>query len=125
VAGTDEELTLKMGQFNQHIERQRQALLQEERGKQDIEDEILTLRDQHTDLLSLKGKLSAEADAQKARLTERETLLRDAAKQYNIPVPEQKLERDAVAEVVSRLQDAQRRQKSEFERIQVRTRNRP
>ena len=114
-----------MSQFNQHIERQRQALLQEERAKQDIEDEILTLRDQHTDLLSLKGKLGAEADAQKARLMERENLLREAAKQYNIPIPEQKLERDAVAEVVSRLQDAQRKQKSEFERIQVGSYDRP
>lgn len=108
-----------MSQFNQHIEHQRQALLREERSKQDIEDEIVTLRDQHTDLLALKGKLAAEADAHKARMLERESLIRDAAKQYNIAVPDQTLQREQVVEVISRLTDAQRRQKSEFERIQV------
>ncbi|KAJ3521830.1 hypothetical protein NMY22_g12151 [Coprinellus aureogranulatus] len=118
--GTDEELALKMSQFNQHIEQQRQALLREDRNKQDIEDEIIALREQHTDLLSMKGRLAAEADAHRARMSERETLIRNAASQYNIPVPEQTpLQREQVVEVMSQLTDAQRRQRSEFERIQT------
>ena len=51
-----------MSQFNQHIETQRQALLRDERKKQDIEDDIARLREQHTEMLATKGRLVAEAD---------------------------------------------------------------
>ncbi|KAF6755949.1 hypothetical protein DFP72DRAFT_305480 [Ephemerocybe angulata] len=117
--GTDEELALKMSQFSQHIEAQRQVLLREERKKQDAEEDITGLRDQHTDLLSKKGRLSAEAEAHRTRISERENLIRESGKQYNISVPEQKLERDAVVQFMSQIADLQRKHKAEFEQLQA------
>jgi chromosome segregation ATPase len=59
---SDEELKARLDQFDQFIEKQKQALRREERNKQDIEDEIAGFREQLSELLSAKGQLSAEAE---------------------------------------------------------------
>lgn len=93
-------------------------MLREERKKQDIEDEIISIREHHTELLATKGRLEAEAEAQRVRIAERETMIREVARQYSITLSQQSLEREQVVEFSSRIQDVQRRLKSDFERLQ-------
>ncbi|KAF8073695.1 AAA domain-containing protein [Lyophyllum atratum] len=62
VVGTDEELSLRLEHFDDHINAQRQRKRQEDTKKQDLEDELVNVRKQHTELVAQHGGLVAESE---------------------------------------------------------------
>ncbi|KAF9463040.1 hypothetical protein BDZ94DRAFT_1362864 [Collybia nuda] len=119
VTGTDEELELRLQHFDDHITAQKQKKRMEDTKKQDLEDELVKARNEHTHLVALHGGLVAEAEAQKVRIVEREQLIREIGEKYGIKgFSQTPLEREKVIEFLTRLSESQRTQKSELEKLQ-------
>ncbi|KAG1739598.1 hypothetical protein EDB19DRAFT_1828817 [Suillus lakei] len=88
--------------------------------RQDLEDELAKTRRSHVELINEHGELAAEAKAHDRRISEREELIRDISDKNNIKgYNHSPLEREKVVEFVSRLGDLQRRQRSEYEKLQT------
>jgi DNA repair protein RAD50 len=140
-AATDDELASRLKHFDDHITTQKQKKRLEDTKKQDFEDELVNVRQQHTQLIALRGGLLAEAEAsylffsftdsegnlhgdaqaQKLRIAEREQLIRDIGNKYGIKGFNQSpLEREKIVEFLTRLGEFQRKQKSDLEKLQVR-----
>ncbi|KAG2126539.1 P-loop containing nucleoside triphosphate hydrolase protein [Suillus clintonianus] len=120
VGGTDEELQERLRNFDQNIEKEKIARNRREVERQDLEDELAKTRRSHVELINEHGELAAEAKAHDRRISEREELIREISdkniiKGYN----HSPLEREKVVEFVSRLGDLQRRQRSEYEKLQT------
>ncbi|KAF8231720.1 hypothetical protein L208DRAFT_43628 [Tricholoma matsutake] len=84
VSDTDEELHMRLTHFDDHINAQKQKKRAEDTKKQDLEDELVNVRKQHTQLVAVHGGLVAEAEAQKQRIAEREQLIHDISEKYGI-----------------------------------------
>ncbi|KAF8895513.1 hypothetical protein BD779DRAFT_1640508 [Infundibulicybe gibba] len=120
VVGSDDELNMRLKNFDDHINTQRQKKRIEDTKKQDLEDELVNTRKYHTELLQQHGILVAEAEVQKRRIHEREQLIHETGEKYGIRgYSHSPLERDKVVEFLTRLGDFQRKQKSEHEKFQL------
>lgn len=62
VSGTDEELDTRLRHFDDHISSQKQKKRLEDTRKQDLEDELVSARERHKELLARQGALTAEAE---------------------------------------------------------------
>ncbi|KAF8631077.1 hypothetical protein AX15_002678 [Amanita polypyramis BW_CC] len=119
IPGTDEELESRRRHFDDHINSQKQKKRLEDTRKQDLEDELGSAREGHKELLARQGALTAEAEAQNRRIVEREQLIHEISEKYDIKgFSHSPLERDKVMEFITRLGDAQRKQRAELERLQ-------
>ncbi|KAG2030192.1 P-loop containing nucleoside triphosphate hydrolase protein [Suillus americanus] len=120
VGGTDEELQERLSNFGQNIEKEKIARNRHEVERQDLEDELAKTRRSHVELINEHGELAAEAKAHDRRISEREELICDISDKNNIKgYNHTPLEREKVVEFVSRLGDLQRRQRSEFDKLQT------
>lgn len=120
VGGSDEELQERLSNFGQNIEKEKVARNRREVERQDLEDELAKTRRSHVELINEHGELAAEAKAHDRRISEREELIRDISDKNNIKgYNHTPLEREKVVEFVSRLGDLQRRQRSEFDKLQT------
>lgn len=120
VGGTDEELQERLSNFGQNIEKEKIARNRREVERQDLEDELAKTRRSHVELINEHGELAAEAKAHDRRISEREELIRDISDKNNIKgYNHTPLEREKVVEFISRLGDLQRRQRSEFDKLQT------
>lgn len=120
VGGTDEELQERLSNFGQNIEKEKVARNRREVERQDLEDELAKARRSHVELINEHGELAAEAKAHDRRISEREELICDISDKNNIKgYNHTPLEREKVIEFVSRLGDLQRRQRSEFDKLQT------
>ncbi|KAG2155166.1 P-loop containing nucleoside triphosphate hydrolase protein [Suillus bovinus] len=120
VGGTDEELQERLSNFGQNIEKEKIARNRREVERQDLEDELAKTRRSHVELINEHGELAAEAKAHDRRISEREELIREISNKHNIKgYNHTPLEREKVVEFVSRLGDLQRRQRSEFDKLQT------
>ncbi|KAH7924955.1 hypothetical protein BV22DRAFT_469854 [Leucogyrophana mollusca] len=119
VEGTDEELQARLRNFDENVLQQKQKRKRQESERQDLEDELAKARKSHVELVNEHGELAAEAKAHEGRLVEREELIRDISDKHNIKgYSHTPLEREKVAEFISRLSDLLRRQKLEYEKLQ-------
>lgn len=119
VSDTDEELHMRLTHFDDHINAQKQKKRAEDTKKQDLEDELVNVRKQHTQLVAVHGGLVAEAEAQKQRIAEREQLIHDISEKYGIKgFSHSPLEREKVVEFLTRLGEVQRKQNAELEKRQ-------
>ncbi|KAG2010170.1 RAD50 [Coprinopsis cinerea AmutBmut pab1-1] len=84
ISGTDDDLQNRLNRFDAHVDSQRERLAKEERRRQDIEDELTDLRNREVQLSEMKAQYEVEAKNQRARVIEREELVREIAKQFNI-----------------------------------------
>ncbi|GLB38321.1 putative repair protein [Lyophyllum shimeji] len=117
--GTDEELELRLKHFDDHINSQKQRRRLEDTKQQDLEDELLDVRNRHTQLVAQQGGLMAEAEAQNQRLAEREQLIHEISEKHGIRgFNISPLEREKVVEFLSRLNETQNRRRIEFEKLQ-------
>ncbi|KAL4258232.1 P-loop containing nucleoside triphosphate hydrolase [Pleurotus pulmonarius] len=120
VVGTDEELEARLQNFDGHISEQKRKKKAEDGKKQDLEDELSNARRKHVELLQEQGSLRAEAKAQNDRISEREEQIREISKQHGISgFDSSPLEREKVLEFISKLNDIQRRQRTQFEKLQA------
>lgn len=120
VGGTDEEIQERLRNFGQNVEKEKIARNRREVERQDLEDELAKTRRSHVELINEHGELAAEAKAHDRRISEREELIRDISDKNNIKgYNHTPLEREKVVEFVSRLGDLQRRQRSEFDKLQT------
>ncbi|KAG5221328.1 DNA repair protein [Salix suchowensis] len=120
VVGTDEELDARLRNFDGHISEQKRKKKAEDGKKQDLEDELSNARRKHVELLQEQGSLRAEAKAQNDRISEREEQIREISKQHGISgFDSSPLEREKVLEFISKLNDIQRRQRTQFEKLQA------
>ncbi|KAG1844659.1 P-loop containing nucleoside triphosphate hydrolase protein [Suillus subalutaceus] len=120
VGGTDEELQERLSNFSQNIEKEKITRNRHEVERQDLEDELAKTRRSHVELINEHGELAAEAKAHDRRISEREELIRDISDKNNIKgYNHTPLEREKVVEFLSRLGDLQRRQRSEFDKLQT------
>lgn len=62
LSDTDEELHMRLTHFDDHINAQKQKKRAEDTKKQDLEDELVNVRKQHTQLVAVHGGLVAEAE---------------------------------------------------------------
>ncbi|KAG6897072.1 hypothetical protein C0992_004313 [Termitomyces sp. T32_za158] len=119
IVGTDEELELRLRRFDEHINAQKQRKRVDDTKRQDLEDELVNARKQHTDLIAQHGELSAEAKAQDQRLAEREQLIHEIAEKHGIKgfnvTP---LEREKVVDFLSRLSDMKNKHRMDLEKLQ-------
>lgn len=60
--GTDDQLNLRLKNFDDHISAQKQKKRIEDTKKQDLEDDLANVRTQHTELVKQHGSLVAEAE---------------------------------------------------------------
>ncbi|KAK2465331.1 hypothetical protein APHAL10511_002685 [Amanita phalloides] len=119
IAGTDEELDTRLRHFDDHIVSQKQKKRLEDTRKQDLEEGLASARESHKELLARQGALNAEAEAQDRRIAEREQLVHEISEKYDIKgFGHSPLERDKIIEFVSKLGDAQRKQRTELEKLQ-------
>ncbi|KAG2749419.1 hypothetical protein P692DRAFT_20469301 [Suillus brevipes Sb2] len=120
VGGSDEELQERLSNFGQNVEKEKVARNRREVERQDMEDELAKTRRSHVELINEHGELAAEAKAHDRRISEREELIREISDKNNIKgYNHTPLEREKVVEFVSRLGDLQRRQRSEFDKLQT------
>ncbi|KAI0030422.1 hypothetical protein K488DRAFT_87770 [Vararia minispora EC-137] len=116
---TDDALQGRLTNFNAHIARQKRAKREHEAKTQDKLGDLNSARRKHVELVNEQGQLAAEANAQEARITEREGIVRTLASQHRIrgydasPLEDQK-----VVEFTSQLSALQRRWSVEMERLQ-------
>ncbi|OAX38147.1 hypothetical protein K503DRAFT_770797 [Rhizopogon vinicolor AM-OR11-026] len=120
VEGTDEELQERLDNFHQNIDKEKSTRNRRDVERQDLEDELAKTRRSHVELINEHGELAAEAKAHDRRIAEREELIREISDKYNIKgYSYSPLEREKVVEFVSRVGDLQRRQRSEYEKLQT------
>ncbi|KAG5639217.1 hypothetical protein H0H81_005696 [Sphagnurus paluster] len=120
VVGTDEELNSRLSHFDDHINSQRQKRRLEDTRKQDLEDELASVRKQHTELVAQHGGLVAEAEAQNQRLAEREQLIHEISEKHGIKgFTISPLEREKVIEFLSRLTETKNKHRAELEKFQT------
>ncbi|KAG8214897.1 hypothetical protein J3R82DRAFT_10069 [Butyriboletus roseoflavus] len=119
IDGSDEELQSRLRNFDENIAKQKQNRRRQESERQDLEDELMKARRTHVELVNEHGELAAEAKAHDRRMTEREDLIREISNKYNIKgYSHSPLEREKVNEFIYRLGDLQRKQRSEYEKLQ-------
>ncbi|KAF5382729.1 hypothetical protein D9615_002851 [Tricholomella constricta] len=138
VVGTDEELNSRLKHFDDHINAQRQKKRLEDTRKQDLEDELINVRKQHTDLVAQHGGLVAEAEvcdlsksliepdnnrywdqAQNQRLSDREQLIHEISEKHSIKgFSISPLAREKVVEFLSRLSETKNKHRMELEKFQ-------
>ncbi|KAG2001813.1 RAD50 [Coprinopsis cinerea AmutBmut pab1-1] len=120
ISGTDDDLQNRLNRFDAHVDSQRERLAKEERRRQDIEDELTDLRNREVQLSEMKAQYEVEAKNQRARVIEREELVREIAKQFNITgISSQSLDKSQVSQFLSRLTDLRRDRTSEIEQLQL------
>ncbi|KAG6830973.1 hypothetical protein H0H87_006624 [Tephrocybe sp. NHM501043] len=119
IVGTDEDLETRLRHFDDHINGQKQRKRIEDTKKQDFEDELASLRKQHTELVAQHGGLVAESEAQDQRLSEREHLIHEIGEKYGIKgFHVSPLEREQVVEFLSRLNETKNKHRMELEKLQ-------
>ncbi|KAG9308463.1 P-loop containing nucleoside triphosphate hydrolase protein [Chiua virens] len=119
IEGSDEELQSRLRNFDENIAKQKQNRRRHESERQDFEDELARARRTHVELINEHGELAAEAKAHNRRLSEREELIREISDKHNIKgFNHTPLEREKVNEFIYRLGDLQRKQRSEYEKLQ-------
>lgn len=124
IEGSDEELLSRLRNFDANIVQQKQRRRRQEMERQDLEDELGRARKSHVDLVNEQGELAAEAKAHERRIAEREELIRYISDKHNIKgYNHSPLEREKVNEFISRLGDLQRRQRSDYEKLQTEAQN--
>ena len=119
---TDEQLQSHITNFNTHIANQKRGKREKEAEEQDMVAELKAARRKHVELTGEHGQLLAEASAQQARITERESLVRTLAQQNGVRGygESQLLDERRVADFTSELSAMQRKHVEEVQRIQVR-----
>ncbi|KAH0832358.1 P-loop containing nucleoside triphosphate hydrolase protein [Lanmaoa asiatica] len=128
IEASDEELQSRLRNFDENIVKQKQNRRRHESERQNLEDELMKARRTHVELVNEHGELAAEAkarahlshsDAHDRRLIEREELIREISEKHNIKgYSHSPLEREKVNEFIYRLGDLQRKQLSEYEKLQ-------
>ncbi|KAF9219190.1 hypothetical protein BS17DRAFT_718386 [Gyrodon lividus] len=126
--GSDEELQSRMQNFDENIAQQKKNRRRQESERQDLEDELARARRTHVELprhLPLFFSRACDytnmcaTQAHERRLTEREELIREISDKHHIKgYSHSPLEREKVNEFISRLGDLQRRERSEYEKLQ-------
>ncbi|KAG9312670.1 hypothetical protein JVU11DRAFT_7086 [Chiua virens] len=110
IEGSDEEPQSRLRNFDENIAKQKHNRRQHESERQDFEDELARARRTHVEFINEHGELAAEAkrQAQHQRI------------HYNIIiyVNHSPLECEKVNEFIYRLGDLQRKQRSEYEKLQ-------
>ncbi|PFH54076.1 hypothetical protein AMATHDRAFT_852 [Amanita thiersii Skay4041] len=118
IPGSDEELEQRLKHFDDHINEQKQQQRLKDSNKQDLEEKLSNVRRHHMELLARQGGLAAEAEAQNRRIAEREQLIHEIGEKFAIKgFQHSPLERDKVLEFMTRLGEAQRKQRTEYERL--------
>jgi DNA repair protein RAD50 len=122
--------------FDTHIAQQKQKKRKEESVRQDKEDELANVRKQHVNLVNEQGELAAEAkvsiavakmiknqltmrQAQEQRISDRSALIQEISSKHGIKGYDNMTIDKKVSEFISRLDEVQRKQKKEFDKIQV------
>ncbi|KAF8903154.1 AAA domain-containing protein [Gymnopilus junonius] len=119
IPGSLEELQARVDNFQDTVQLHKDKKLKEVRKKEDLEEELSAVQAEQRDLLAKLGRLEAEAEEQKRRISSREQLIREIGETYDIKgFNLSPLEREKVAEFLTRLGDIQRRQQREFEKLQ-------
>ncbi|KZV65287.1 hypothetical protein PENSPDRAFT_655878 [Peniophora sp. CONT] len=123
---TDEQLQSHITNFNAHIANQKRGKREQEAHEQDMVAELRAARRKHVELTGEQGQLVAEANAQQARITEREGLVRALATQNGVRGygESQLLDERRVADFTTELGAMQRRHAEEVQRIQTENRAR-
>ncbi|KDQ62331.1 hypothetical protein JAAARDRAFT_66083 [Jaapia argillacea MUCL 33604] len=117
--GTDDQLKERLANFEKHLGVQKQKRRQEESTRQDLEDDLRSARKSHVDLVNEHGRLSAEQKAHEQRVSDREELIRTIAGKYQMKgYDHSPLEKEKVADFISRLEDLVRQKASETEKLQ-------
>ncbi|CAL1713176.1 unnamed protein product [Somion occarium] len=118
--GTDEELSERLRNFDEHIAKQKQKKMTEDARLQDLEDELAQIRKSHVALTTEQGKLEEKLQAQERLIADREELVRDLAAKHQLRgYDHSPLEKEQVLEFTTKLSELQRKQIIEADNIQA------
>ncbi|KAJ6613278.1 P-loop containing nucleoside triphosphate hydrolase protein [Mycena sp. CBHHK59/15] len=119
IKGTDDELEAKMRNSDGDLLAVRQKLVVEKNKNQELDEELIAARTQHTELAKQQGTFKAEFEAQQERIAEREALIHKTSEKFKIKgYSSSGLEGEKIVEFLSRLNDQHRKQKTTVENLQ-------
>ncbi|KAF7987104.1 hypothetical protein HWV62_291 [Athelia sp. TMB] len=122
VEGTDDELAARLRNFDRHISEQKQVRKTRESKKEDLEEELARARKSHVEANNHLGELQHEAKA-KQRVQDREKLISEISRKHSMKgYDHTPLEREKVVEFLARLNELQRKQRAEYEKLQTESR---
>lgn len=88
--------------------------------KTELEEELVSCREQHAELLQKQGSMKAEAEAQQQRIEDREKEIKDLCEKYGIRgFNYSPLDNRKVLEFMTKLEEMKKERTDEMEKLQV------
>ncbi|KAH8825323.1 AAA domain-containing protein [Flagelloscypha sp. PMI_526] len=113
---TENELKLRISTFESNINKKKMERKERDAELNQAERDQIKAQGEHTELVTRKGSLQAQADAQAQRINEREQLIREIAVKYGIKLKDAgggPMERSQIVEFSQNLEAATRKAKED------------